>query len=168
MLSKLCPHSRMKRVFQLTPEFFISRGIKGIIIDLDNTLVAWGKQNISEEMKNWVQRMLTAGLQICILSNAMEQRVRIVGKILGVPWVSRAIKPRKYPFRKALEILGTSPQETAVIGDQLFTDIFGGNRMALYTVWTTPISSKELISTKAMRQLERLVVKSFRKKGILK
>jgi len=158
----------MKRVFQLTPEFFISRGIKGIIIDLDNTLVAWGKQNISEEMKNWVQRMLTAGLQICILSNAMEQRVRIVGKILGVPWVSRAIKPRKYPFRKALEILGTSPQETAVIGDQLFTDIFGGNRMALYTVWTTPISSKELISTKAMRQLERLVVKSFRKKGILK
>lgn len=167
MLKKLCPHSRTEKVHTLTPEFFLSRGIKGIIIDLDNTLVAWGEERITVEMKEWVQGMLDSGLKICILSNALEHRVRLIGAELGIPWVSRAVKPRKHPFRKALEILGTTPGETAVIGDQLFTDIFGGNRMALYTIWTTPISSEELISTKAVRRLERMVVKRFRKKGIL-
>jgi HAD superfamily phosphatase (TIGR01668 family) len=166
MLSKFCPHSRTEKVLNLTPEFFISRGIKGLIIDLDNTIVAWGKYKVAREMKAWVQRMLASDIKMCILSNALEHRVRFIGEVLGIPWVSRATKPRKNSFKKALEILKTTPQETAVIGDQLFTDIFGGNRMALYTVWTKPISSQELISTKAVRHLERLVVKSFRKKGI--
>lgn len=166
MLSKLCPHSRTETAANLSPDFFISRGIKGLIIDLDNTLVAWGKYKITREMRDWVQTMLASGLKMCILSNALEQRVRFVGEVLGIPWVSRATKPRKNSFKRALEILNTTPQETAVIGDQLFTDIFGGNRMALYTIWTTPISSQELISTKAVRHLERLVLKSFRKKGI--
>jgi HAD superfamily phosphatase (TIGR01668 family) len=118
-------------------------------------------------MRDWVQEIKDAGIKVCILSNALEHRVRAVGESLGVPWVSRAVKPRKSPFRQALKILGTAPRETAVIGDQIFTDIWGGNRMGLYTIWTTPLSTKELFSTKAVRRLERLVVKKFREKGIL-
>ncbi|HHU50592.1 MAG TPA: YqeG family HAD IIIA-type phosphatase [Firmicutes bacterium] len=166
MLSKLCPHSRTETVASLSPEFFISRGIRGLIIDLDNTLVAWGKYKITREMRAWVQTMLASGLKICILSNAVEHRVRFFGELLDIPWISRATKPRKNSFKRAMEILQTIPEETAVIGDQLFTDIFGGNRMALYTIWTAPISPQELISTKAMRYLERLVQKSFRNKEI--
>ena len=67
-----------------------------------------------------------------------------------------------------MELMGTKPEETAVIGDQLFTDILGGNRLDLYTVWTTPISDEEFVSTKAVRRLERIVVKRFRRKGILR
>lgn len=166
MFNKLRPHSRIETAYQLTPEFFSTRGIKGIIIDLDNTLVAWGEDLITPEMKSWIGSLRASGIKVCILSNALENRVREIGTRLEVPWVSRAVKPRKYPFRKALRILGTSPRETAVIGDQLFTDIFGGNRMALYTIWTTPISAEELISTKAVRCLERMVIKRFQKKGI--
>lgn len=164
---RLCPRATATTLYELAPGFFLTRGIRGLIIDLDNTLVAWGEDKISRRMREWVREIQAAGLKICILSNALEHRVRAVGENLGIPWVSRAVKPRKHPFRQALKILGTSPQETAVIGDQIFTDIWGGNRMRLYTIWTTPLSTEEFISTKAVRRLERLVVKKFRKKGIL-
>lgn len=167
MWNKLCPRTSITSLFELTPGFFQTRGIRGLIIDLDNTLVAWGKDEINPRIKEWVQEMQAAGLKICILSNALEHRVQAIGKRLGVPWVSRAIKPRKPPFRRALKILGTDPKETAVIGDQIFTDIWGGNRMRLFTIWTRPLATEEFISTRAVRRLERLVVKRFRKKGVL-
>jgi HAD superfamily phosphatase (TIGR01668 family) len=168
MLRKLCPQTQTTSVCDLDPVFFKEQGIRGIIIDLDNTLVPWGEDSIEPEMVAWVRTMQSAGLKFCILSNALETRVRTVADILKIPFVSRAVKPRKSPFRKALEKLGTQPEETAVIGDQLFTDILGGNRLDLYTVWTTPISQEEFVSTKAVRRLERLVVRRFRKKGILR
>jgi HAD superfamily phosphatase (TIGR01668 family) len=167
MLRKLCPQVQTESVAKLQPEFFAEQGIKGIIVDLDNTLVAWGGDVLDPEMEAWVRQMKAAGLRLCILSNALENRVKKVGETLGVPFVSRAVKPRKSPFKKAMEILGTIPEETAVIGDQLFTDILGGNRLDLYTVWTTPISKEEFVSTKAVRRIERLVVRRFRRKGIL-
>lgn len=167
MLKRFCPRATATTLYELTPGFFLGRGIRGLIIDLDNTLVAWGEDKIDGWMREWVREIQAAGIKICILSNALEHRVRAVGENLGVPWVSRAVKPRKHPFRQALKILGTAPQETAVVGDQIFTDIWGGNRLQLYTIWTTPLSTEEFISTKAVRRLERLVVKRFRKKGIL-
>lgn len=168
MLRKLCPQVQAGSVADLQPEFFAGLGIRGIIIDLDNTLVVWGGDSLDPHMIEWVERMKSAGLRMCILSNALENRVKRVGDSLGLPFVSRAVKPRKSPFRKAMELLGTKPEETAVIGDQLFTDILGGNRLDLYTVWTTPISNEEFVSTKAVRHLERIVVRRFRRKGILR
>ena len=167
MWMKFCPRATATTLYELKPGFFLHRGLRGLIIDLDNTLVAWGEDKVSGPMREWVREIKAAGLKICILSNALEQRVRAVGESLEVPWVSRAVKPRKHPFRQALKILGTAPGETAVIGDQIFTDIWGGNRMGLYTIWTTPLSTRELPSTKAVRRLERLVIKRFREKGIL-
>ncbi|NLW08717.1 MAG: YqeG family HAD IIIA-type phosphatase [Firmicutes bacterium] len=167
MWKRLSPRATINTPCELTPGFFLRRGLRGLIIDLDNTLVPWGEDKIGCRMRDWVQEIKDAGIKVCILSNALEHRVRAVGESLGVPWVSRAVKPRKSPFRQALKILGTAPRETAVIGDQIFTDIWGGNRMGLYTIWTTPLSTKELFSTKAVRRLERLVVKKFREKGIL-
>ena len=168
MLKKLCTQVQAESVVNLKPEFFICQGIRGVIIDLDNTLVAWGGDSLDPQMTEWVESMKAAGLKMCILSNALENRVKKVGDSLGLPFVSRAVKPRKSPFRKAMELMGTKPEETAVIGDQLFTDILGGNRLDLYTVWTTPISDEEFVSTKAVRRLERIVVKRFRRKGILR
>jgi HAD superfamily phosphatase (TIGR01668 family) len=111
--------------------------------------------------------MKQSGLKLCIVSNALEERVKIVGETLGIPWVSQAIKPRKVPFKKALALLGTTPGETATIGDQLFTDIWGGNRMALFTIWTNPLGRQELSFTKMVRRLEKLVARQLRKKGFI-
>jgi len=167
MLEKLCPRHRAESIFALDPEGLRAQGIKGIIFDLDNTLVEWGSESIPEELVAWIERFKKAGFRLCIVSNALPQRVEAVAAALGIPGLSQATKPFKTPFKRALEILGTEPEETAVVGDQLFTDILGGNRMDLYTIWTSPISETEFLSTRAVRRLERLVVKRFRKRGLL-
>lgn len=168
MLKKLCPKFQAKSILELDLERLEKAGIKGIIFDLDNTLVEWKKDTLSPEVIELISRFKNKGFRLCILSNALEYRVETVADILNIPYVSRAVKPRKSPFRKALEIMGTLPTETAVVGDQLFTDILGGNRMKLYTIWIPPLSSTEFFSTRAVRQIERLVIKRFQKKGFLK
>jgi HAD superfamily (subfamily IIIA) phosphatase, TIGR01668 len=167
MLQKLCPRVQAESVLELDLSELQKVGIRGIIFDLDNTLVEWKQENITPEVIKLVSRFKDAGFKMCILSNALEHRVEAVANLLEIPYVSRAAKPRKLPFKKALEYMDTEPEETAVVGDQLFTDILGGNRMELYTIWTPPLSDTEFISTKAVRQIERLVIKRFRRKGIL-
>ncbi len=167
MLQKLCPRVQAQSVLELDLDELKKVGIRGIIFDLDNTLVEWKQDDLSPEIIQLVSRFKQSGFKMCILSNALEHRVEAVASLLDIPYVSRAVKPRKFPFRKALELMETEPDETAVVGDQLFTDILGGNRMELYTIWTPPLSDTEFISTRAVRQLERLVIKRFRKKGIL-
>lgn len=168
MLKKLCPKYQADSILALDVEVLEQSGIKGIIFDLDNTLVEWKKDTLTPEVIDLISRLKDKGFKLCILSNALEHRVEVVAQTLNIPYVSRAIKPRKSPFRKALEIMGTKPAETAIVGDQLFTDILGGNRMKLYTIWTPPLSSTEFLSTRAVRQIERLVIKRFQKKGFLK
>ncbi|HBE76881.1 MAG TPA: YqeG family HAD IIIA-type phosphatase [Firmicutes bacterium] len=167
MLQKLCPRVQAESVLELDLVELQKAGIRGIIFDLDNTLVEWKQDNLAPEVVDLITKFKEAGFKMCILSNALEHRVETVANLLAIPYVSRAAKPRKFPFKKALEYMGTEPEETAVVGDQLFTDIFGGNRMELYTIWTPPLSTTEFISTKAVRRLERLVIKRFRRKGIL-
>lgn len=168
MLKKLCPKYQANSILELNLETLSQSGIKGIIFDLDNTLVEWKKDTLTPEVVDLINRLKDKGFKLCILSNALEHRVEVVAQTLNIPYVSRAVKPRKSPFRRALEILGTQPGETAIVGDQLFTDILGGNRMKLYTIWTPPLSSTEFLSTRAVRQIERLVIKRFQKKGLLK
>lgn len=168
MLKKLCPKYQADSILELNLEVLEQSGIKGIIFDLDNTLVEWKKDTLTPEVIDLISRLKDKGFKLCILSNALEHRVEVVAQALNIPYVSRAVKPRKTPFRKALEIMGTKPAETAIVGDQLFTDILGGNRMKLYTIWTPPLSSTEFLSTRAVRKIERLVIKRFQKKGFLK
>ena len=168
MLKKLCPQYQANSILELNSDLLKKSGIKGVIFDLDNTLVEWKKDTLTPEVIHFISQLKEEGFKLCILSNALEHRVEVVAQTLNIPYVSRAVKPRKSPFRKALEIMGTKPAETAIVGDQLFTDILGGNRMKLYTIWTPPLSSTEFLSTRAVRKIERLVIKGFQKKGFLK
>lgn len=167
MLEILRPRVQAESVLDLDLAELRNVGIRGIIFDLDNTLVEWKQDTLDPEIMLLINRFKSQGFKMCILSNGLAHRVETIANTLGIPYVSRAVKPRKSPFKKALELLGTSHEETAVVGDQLFTDILGGNRMELYTIWTPPLSDTEFVSTKAVRQIERLVLKRFRKKGFL-
>ena len=147
MLKRLYPALHLKKLADLTPDDLKKRGLKGVMVDLDNTLVEWGQVQVTPETAAWVQEMKNAGLKLCIISNALEERVKIVGEKLGVPWAARRSNRENHPL-KALALLGTTPGETATVGDQLFTDVWGGNRMALFTIWTRPISRRECFSQK--------------------
>ena len=167
MWKRLHPRFQVKKLTDLDHNFLLEQGIKGLMLDLDNTLVNWGEVEVAPKTVAWVQKMKSAGLKLCIVSNALENRVKTVGELLGIPWVSRATKPRKVAFKKALALMEAKPNETATVGDQLFTDVWGGNRMAIYTIWTTPLNTREFFFTRIVRRIERLVIIRLKKKGII-
>jgi HAD superfamily phosphatase (TIGR01668 family) len=159
MLERLRPHRVARSLVELKCEEFLARGVRGVILDLDNTLTAWRSVAVSPEIERWIGRLRDAGLAVCVVSNAATaRRVRPVADRLGLPWVTRAGKPLARGFLRGMRLMGTEPSTTAMVGDQLFTDILGGNSLGLFTVLVDPISTREAITTKWLqRPLERLV-----------
>lgn len=132
-------------------------GIKGLIIDLDNTMTPWNDVEVGPKVAEWITKVKAAGIGVCVVSNnSKRQRVAVVAERLDIPFVFRASKPRRRAFRAGMDILGTGRGDTAVIGDQLFTDILGGNRLGLYTILVTPINDHEHIGTRLVRRIEKV------------
>ncbi len=135
-------------------------GIKCLIIDIDNTLVAWDDPTPPPEAASWIKAAKDEGFAIILLSNNNQSRVHQVQAYLHVKGIARARKPFAPGLKKALRIMKARPVETAIIGDQIFTDVLGGNRQNLFTILVTPIKSKEFWWTTLMRRLEIHVLKS--------
>ena len=142
--------------------------IKGIIVDLDNTLVAWGKKEVSQKIIDWVKEAKKLGLKICIVSNTNSKRVAELAKIFDIPYHSKYFKPFSIAFNNGLKILDTKKSETMVIGDQIFTDILGGNRLKLLTILVTPIVKKDSIGTFLHRNLEKIFISFWLRRGMIK
>jgi HAD superfamily phosphatase (TIGR01668 family) len=153
----LRPDSRSDTVYAISLKALHARGIRGVILDLDNTLVPWGAREAPPELRGWIAAGRAEGLQFCIVSNNRGARVARLAAALGLPAVTGALKPRRGALRRALGVMGTTPATTALIGDQLFTDILGGNRLGLHTILVRPQSRKEFVLTRAVRWAERLV-----------
>lgn len=168
MYSLLCPHLILNSLLDLEHNTLKELGIKGIIFDLDNTIIPWDSQYMSPEMIKRLNALLSEGFKICLLSNNMDKRVKDIAEIFGIPFVSRAYKPAKSGFRTAVTAMKLSTNQVAVIGDQLFTDILGGNRLGLVTIWVKPLSAQEFIGTKITRRLEKLAIQILKAKGLLK
>ncbi|MGI6097048.1 MAG: YqeG family HAD IIIA-type phosphatase [Dethiobacteria bacterium] len=166
MLKLLCPDLFLDNIYALDHKYLKERGIKGIITDLDNTLVPWNERSFYPRLGSWLRELQREGLKVCIVSNNSHQRGAEMADALGVPAVWKAVKPRRIAFRRALKMLNLAPEEVAVIGDQIFTDILGGNRLSLYTILVTPINKREFIGTRIMRCLERLVISQLKKRGL--
>ena len=143
------------------------KNIKGIIVDLDNTLIAWGKKEIDNKINDWIKEAKRLDFKLCIVSNTNSKRVAKFAEIFEIPYSSNSIKPFNAPFIKAIEILNTVPSETMVIGDQIFTDIWGGNRLKLLTILVTPIVKKDSIGTFLHRNLEKIIISFWLRRGII-
>ncbi len=146
-------------VFEIPLQDLAQRNIKGMILDLDNTITEWNNPEIKDEMIHWFNNLQQFGISACLLSNNKGPRVMEAAHKLGISYVARATKPRRSGYRKAMEVLKTTESETVVVGDQIFTDILGGNRTGLYTILVNPINSKEFAGTKVNRCLERIFLK---------
>lgn len=167
LIERFCPDEIHQTLFDIDLDELWQRGIRGIILDVDNTLVQWGGRAVSANIGAWIAHAKELGFRLCIASNGVPKRIEALAQGIGVPAITRAAKPRKKPFRSALAVLGTTAQETAVIGDQIFTDVFGGNRVDMYTILINPVSQRELRHTRLMRKIERRVVRGLLKKGYL-
>ncbi len=165
MLKLLSPNQHINNIFELDVDYLQSLGIKGLITDMDNTLVPWNDRNLSPRLVEWFALLRKKGFKLFIISNNSKVSGEQLAGELDIPAIFYAIKPRRRAFRRALEHMQLSPDQVAVIGDQIFTDVLGGNRLGLYTIHVTPISEKEFIWTKLMRILERLVLGSGNRVG---
>lgn len=161
----------MKKIFM--PDFYVTsiyaidfvklkeRGIKNLIIDIDNTLVAWRSIEPDENAKGLINELKMLQFKICLLSNSSRKRViRFVGN-MDVDFFSLGIKPMRIMFLGALKKLNGKPSNTCVIGDQIFTDIVGGNRCGICTILVDPISNQEFFSTKYIRIPEKKAKKAL-------
>ncbi len=167
-LKLFLPDFYMDRVEDINLEKLKELGFEYVILDLDNTLVGWRSREMSDSVKGWIERALSLGMKLCIVSNCLlHGRVRFFADMLGIPFVFRAVKPGKRAFRDAIKILGAIPERTVVIGDQVFTDVFGGNRMGLLTILVLPVDKKEFYITLLQRTAEKFLLSGFRKKGLL-
>jgi len=154
----LTPDQHLDSIFEIDLDNLQARGIKGIITDMDNTIVAWNDRNISPRLAEWFASLRKRGFKLFIISNNSRDSGGQLARELDIPAIFYAIKPRKRAFQQALDKMGLAPKEVAVIGDQIFTDVLGGNRLGLHTILVTPISEKEFFWTRLMRMLEQQVL----------
>ncbi|KMY56212.1 MULTISPECIES: YqeG family HAD IIIA-type phosphatase [Bacillaceae] len=167
MLKKFLPSRHVKSIFQITPEYLKEKGMKAIITDLDNTLVAWDRPDATPELLEWFAEMKKAGIKVLIVSNNNQKRVSAFSQPIDIPYIFEARKPMGKAFRRAVKLLGVKKEETVVIGDQLLTDIFGGNRGGFYTILVLPVAQTDGFWTKFNRRIERRIMNFFKRKGLI-
>ncbi|SFH47565.1 hypothetical protein SAMN05192551_101119 [Tindallia magadiensis] len=138
-------------------------GIKGLMIDIDNTLVAWDSEEPPETSIRWMEAAKKESFNIILVSNNKPQRVHQMQAYFHCKGLASAKKPTKSGLTKALRAMKQEPGETAIIGDQIFTDVLGGNRLGIYTILVSPIKSKEFWWTSIMRNFEKHVLKNLKK-----
>lgn len=166
-LQKFIPDIYVDSIYDIALDSLKKRGIRGIITDLDNTLIEWDRPDATEELIEWIEGVKQAGLQVVIVSNnRSHQRVAHFAKRLGIPYINRAKKPVRRPFLQAMFQMGVEPHEVAVVGDQLLTDIFGGNRIGACTILVVPVAESDGFFTRINRIVERRVLASLKKRGL--
>ena len=127
-------------IYELTGEALARRGFKLLLADLDNTLVPYGVSLPDERLKLWRDDLANHGVTLFILSNNRhENRPRTFAEALGAPYIGHAGKPKTPSFYRAMEQLGVAKEQTAIVGDQVFTDVLGGNRAGVSTILVQPI-----------------------------
>ncbi len=136
-----------------------TRGIRGLIVDLDNTLLPRDTGVMPDAHVRWIRSAADHGLAVCLVSNNWHRIVREVAHEFGLPIVARAVKPLPFAFWRALAVIGLEAREVAVIGDQVFTDVLGGNLVGCLTILVEPLSSHDLPHTLVLRRLESLIMR---------
>ena len=161
----LRPDVEADSIYAVDPPALYARGIRGIILDLDNTIVPWGAWDVPATLGPWIAAARAADLRLCIVSNNAGARVAHLAAALDLPAVTGAWKPRRWALRRALRLMGTAADATALIGDQVFTDVLGGNRLGLHTILVHPQSRREFPLTHLTRLAERVVSRLRRKRA---
>ena len=155
--SLLKPQARFKRITDITTDFLEEHNIKAIILDVDNTLIDLNKNPLK-----WIEYIKGADIKICLASNSLKkQKIESLATKLDIPYIYFSTKPLKRGLKKAIDIVDEKPQKIAEIGDQLFTDVLGSNRLGMFSILTDPIQPESSFISKLKRNLEKKVLKKL-------
>ena len=157
MLQTFYPSTECNSTYDIDFQRMYDLGYRGIIFDIDNTLVPHGAP-ADEKAIALFEKLREIGFQTLLLSNNKEPRVKSFCEQVGSDYIFKAGKPKKTGYEKAMERMGTTKETTFFVGDQLFTDVWGAKRTGLYSVLVQPIHPKEEIQIVLKRYLERIVL----------
>ena len=167
MFSVFYPDEYLDSAYEINFESFYERGMRGVIFDIDNTLVPHDAP-ADGRAKELLERLHKLGFSTMLLSNNKEPRVKSFAEEVRTAFLYKAGKPKRGGYRLAMERMGTAEGSTLFVGDQLFTDVWGAKRSGIYSILVRPIHPKEEIQIVLKRYLERIVLHFYereRKRG---
>ena len=162
MFKAFYPKEYVDSAYDIPYEEFYRRGIRGVIFDIDNTLVPHGAPADTRAVALF-KRLREMGMDTCLMSNNKEPRVSSFAGQVASRYIFKAGKPGLNGYRKAMELMKTDEGTTLFVGDQLFTDVYGANRAGIYGILVKPIHPKEEIQIVIKRRLERIVLYFYKK-----
>lgn len=163
MLNKLYPDTYLDSIDDIDFEMYYKKGIRGIVSDIDNTLVPHGAP-ADEHIINVFEKIHGMGIDTCLISNNKKLRVEPFAKAVNSKFIYDAHKPSRESYKKAMELMNTDKESTLFIGDQIFTDIWGANRTGIETVMLKQIDKKEEIQIILKRIPEKLILWLWKRK----
>lgn len=161
MLELFKPTWMVNSIYSITVEELKENGIHAVLIDLDNTLIAWNELEATKDSIHWMKQLKKAGIPVMILSNNSDERIRTVAETLNIGYVPRSLKPTVRAFKIAERELKIPVGEMVMVGDQLITDILGANRYGLRSILVKPILASDAKVTKFNRFLELKIMKAL-------
>ena len=162
MFDKFFPDRYVASTYVIDFEGLYKEGVRGLIFDIDNTLVPHGAP-ADERARALFKRLKSIGFRCCLISNNQKPRVEPFARAVEGNFIENAHKPAVKNYRKACRVIGTDPDRTIFVGDQLFTDIYGAKRAGIRTILVKPIHPKEEIQIVLKRYLEKIVLHFYQK-----
>ncbi len=160
----LYPNAYFKKIEEITIQFLKKQNIKLLILDVDNTLIDY-HQNLSEEVKQWLKNLQGQGMRLYLLSNSnKKEKVKKIANEFGIPYRIFAKKPLKSGFLKVQKQMKEKTENIAVVGDQIFTDVIGGNRCGFFTILVEPIHERDYWFTAWKRPIEEKIKNNYQAK----
>ncbi len=158
------PDLFLDNIFDIKIDELWEKGIRAIVFDIDNTLAEYGTAIPDEKTAKWLSGLKDKGFAVCLASNNKVERVEKFAKAAEVQYISRAAKPLGVFIKKWCCAVGVECEKTMLVGDQIFTDILGGNRLGMFTILVKPISEEEDSFVKFKRRFERPILRKISKK----
>jgi HAD superfamily phosphatase (TIGR01668 family) len=165
--TKWMPDEYVASIYDIDLDKLRAQGRRLLLCDLDNTLVPWNHPDPPDALPDWLRSAWQAGFDVCIVSNNRGPRVTEFSRRSGLPAIADAGKPRRRGFMLAMRTFGAEPEETVMVGDQLFTDILGAKRCGVYAILVVPLHPREWWGTRLLRRLERLVLQRLMRRGLV-
>ena len=158
------PKAYLNKITDINLEFLEKRNIKGLLIDIDNTLITKDGR-IVEELEEWADKLKKSGIKFCILSNTnKKEKAKKMSKILQTEnFIYFAKKPLKFGFNKGRKMLNLPNENIAVVGDQMLTDVLGANRCNMYSILVKPLEEKDIFITRFNRMIEKKILEKYLK-----
>ena len=164
MLEQLFPDLILNEISEIDAATLWQKGYRLLIFDIDNTLVAYHEKDATEKASAFIRFLQEKGFHAALVSNNNRERVERFNKELKLFSVPRAMKPFKRGMKKVMEHFGVPPEKTVLCGDQILTDILGGNRLGLYTILVTPIEINENRFFRIKRRMEAYILAKMKER----